>query len=77
MMCGESCGDGSILAVGEIRPSKDTFILLLSCGSVKRKKHKMPQKPRAWRPFMSLFSFLEDLMNNYSSRNLDIYIKAG
>lgn len=23
MMCGESCGDGSILAVGEIRPSKD------------------------------------------------------
>ncbi len=46
MMCGESCRDGSILAVGEIRPSKDTSILLPSQLD-ENKGHKMPTKPRA------------------------------
>lgn len=46
MMCGESCGYGSILAVGEIRPSKDTSIPLPS-QLVENKSHKMSTKPRA------------------------------
>lgn len=43
MMCGESCGDDSILAVGEIRPSKDTALPL---QLDENKSHKMSTKPR-------------------------------
>lgn len=79
MMCGESCGDGSILAVGEIGPSKDTSILLPSWLFFENKEPKKQQKPRAVQLLKTSFDevcFLGDLMNNYSSKNLDIYIKA-
>lgn len=44
MMCGDSCGDGSILAVGEIRPREDTSLLLPSRLSDKTKTAKRWQK---------------------------------
>lgn len=46
MMCGESCGDGNILTVGEIRSSKDTSVMFPSqLGG--NKGLKMSTKPRA------------------------------
>lgn len=73
MMCRESCGEGGILAGWEIRPRKDTSILLPSwCGE--NKERKICTNPghigSARHPLMGSF-FLEDVMNNYSSKSLD------
>lgn len=70
-------GDGSILAAGGIRPSKDTYILLPSwCG--KNKDCKISTKPRALLIHQASFDetvFLGHVMNIYSSKNVHIYIK--
>lgn len=39
MTCGKSCGDGNVLAAGEIRPSKDTSITL----PLKLSENKRPE----------------------------------
>lgn len=59
MMCGESCRDGSILAVGEIRPSKD--ISHPSLLSVKTKTAKCLKIPGNNTPFDACV--FGDLMN--------------
>lgn len=46
MMCGESCGEGSILAAGEIRPSEDTSILLPSQLPENKDHEKRLQNPQ-------------------------------
>lgn len=61
---------GSILAGGEIRPSKDTSIPLPSHCS-ENKGRKISKKPGAVQLQQTSFDeafFLEDAMNNYSSK---------
>lgn len=38
MMCGESCGDGSIPNAGEIRPSEDKMHPAPPCGFAEKTK---------------------------------------
>lgn len=76
MICGEACGDSSFLAGGEIRPSKDTSVLLPSWlwGGKNEAKKQTGQISLTRLPLMRFFG--GDLMNNYSSNNLDIYTRA-
>lgn len=74
-MCAESRGDGSILAVGEMRPSKDKCMLLPSwCGE--NKECKISTKPRALQLHQHLLMKFSFWGSNYNKKKKNhVYIK--